>query len=149
MKMKGHFHLVVSFVWAVLIISGHCNPYWRNVREAEDPNIAIIEADVAKLDLEKFNTDITVKQKVDKLNQLSDYVSSVDDNVILYERNKDDSEKDIIVLTKDEDGIVQTHKKRIYVVLRRAKVKSVDQKKYHAVVAFVRFVFRFFNNYFS
>lgn len=108
-----------------------------------DVNSPVVVAHLEKLagaiPIVRFESDTVVKQQVDKANSISKY-TLFGDTEVLYERSSNDKNKDVVILTSEEDNIPFTTFKKIYVVLKR----KPDSDTYFVNLALLRYNFYIF-----
>jgi len=124
-----NFHFILFIIVIVIISKSDGNP----IVPPDNLIRAYLEAEFIKLPNSSFEGDPSLIQHVDKLNSHTTYDSPSAGNPKIYERLKDDSNLEVIVLTKEEDGIQFDKFKSLYVVLRKK-----NGQDYYAALAFVR-----------
>jgi hypothetical protein len=98
----------------------------RTVSKRDLPDVlTVLESEIKKYPEEDFDKPILV-QKVDRTNKESEYRLTNDvHSESMYSRHEDDSNKDIVVFTHEEDKIPFKKTKRLYVVLRKFQPGSL------------------------
>jgi len=103
-----------------------------------DKFLPIVLAEAKKIPIENYEADPALQQKVDKLNEISRYEDPFNDEV-LYERSADDTGKDVLVISPNENTIGNSFGKHTYVVLRLSPFK-LKIPRYYVSLAYILYV---------
>jgi hypothetical protein len=110
----------------------------------EDPYLEVLEKLGAQLDPKWFSAkgDRLVRQKLDRINDISKYLDAKNNETVIFERQKLDAKKEAVVLSSSEDrrGVNASMRKRTYTVLRKSPGNDTKNSLFYLVFAYVRYV---------